>query len=403
MSVTGRQDAVGCDIPMIETASGDSTVTALAKRTFVRNAARWARQKRESIAKQRASRDYDSAKAYYLEKLCRAASRFEGAPMLVYQMGKVGSKSVLRTLKSLNTRETHRLNMPVYHVHFLTQSLIDEYETKRKAFLGTEKQGRLEHIWLYEYLRQQRDNQLALIEASGRPLSPGDRWKVVTLTRETVGRNVSNFFELVEVEPADGRPPHQEASATNCRYHLRSDPDFYNLDIEVDTRDLSDLLQVYLDKPDHDEPLTFFEQEIKGVLGVDVYATPFPTSQGYTIYETDWADILLIRVEDLNTCVQAAFKEFLGIDNFDLMNDNVGSEKPYAGLYRQFKESRLLPESYIDRMYASRYMQHFYTDQEIARFKSKWVQSRPPDALGPPDASGLPGTPGLPGRQDDSL
>jgi hypothetical protein len=374
-------------------ATGESTLTAHSKRTFVRSAARWARQKRESIAKQRAGRDYGSAKAYYMEKLSRTASRYEGAPLLVYQMGKVGSKSVLRTLKSLNTRETYKLDRPVYHVHFLTQSLIDEYEAKRVIFLGTEKQGRLEHIWLYEYLRQQIDERLAPQGTNGRSLSAGDkqsvpshpRWKVVTLTRETVGRNVSNFFELVEVEPLE------EASADR-RYRVRSDPDFYDMDMIVDTRDLSELLQVFIDKPAHDEPLTFFDQEIKGVLGLDVYATPFPTAQGYTIYETEWADVLLIRVEDLNTCARAAFQEFLGIDNFDLINENIGSEKPYASLYRQFKKDRLLPEPYLDRMYSSKYMQHFYTDQEIAGFRSKWTPERPTDGATrispvPPDRS----------------
>ena len=354
-------------------------MTALVKRTFLRDAARWARQKKESLSRQRASKDYGSAKAYYMNKLSRAAARHEGAPLLVYQMGKVGSKSVMRTLRSLNAGETRKLDMPVYHVHFLTQSLIDEYEAKRKIFLGTEKQGRLEHIWLYEYLRQQID-QRPWSAAGERTVPTHLRWKVVTLTRETVGRNVSNFFELVEVEPLEG--------GTAPRYRVRSDPDFYDLDIVVDTGDLSELLQVFIDKPNHDEPLTFFDQEIKGVLGLDVYATPFPTSQGYTIYETEWADILLIRVEDLNTCAPAAFQEFLGLDSFDLINENVGSEKPYASLYKQFREARLLPESYLDRMYSTQYMKHFYTDQEIAGFRSRWVPAAPDH---PPAHSSLAG------------
>ena len=173
---------------------------------------------------------------------------------------------------------TRKLDMPVYHVHFLTRSLIDEYEAKRRMFLGTEKQGRLEHIWLYEYLCQQIDEQ-ALSAGDRGSVSSHSRWKVVTLTRETVGRNVSNFFELVEVEPLEetsaGRPP-----STGCRYRVRSDPDFYDLDIVVDTRDLSELLQVFIDKPNHDEPLTFFEQEIKGVLGLDGVATLAHDLQG---------------------------------------------------------------------------------------------------------------------------
>ena len=78
----------------------------------------------------------------------------------------------------------------------------------RKRFLGTAKQGRLEHIWLYEYLREQLDRGLESVRfqaphSDSRPPDSSPLWKVVTLTRETVGRNISNFFEWVDVEPVD--------------------------------------------------------------------------------------------------------------------------------------------------------------------------------------------------------
>jgi hypothetical protein len=281
-------------------------------------------------------------------------------------MGKVGSKTVVRSLRELarSRRYGDTLDMPFYHVHFLTQSLIDEYLEKRKRFLGTDKQGRLEHIWLYEYLRGQLDT----MAERGKKTR---RWKVVTLTRETVGRNVSNFFELCEAVPCESGSAVD--SPDSARFCVRSDPDFYDFAIEVDTADLSELLDVYLEKPDHNEPGKFFEQEIKGVLGIDVYQEPFPVSKGYTIYHTDRVDLLLIRLEDLDRCANQAFDEFLGIPELPLVNENIASDKAYASLYRTFKSSVSLPESYIDAMYSTQYMRHFYADHEIAEFRKKWT------------------------------
>jgi hypothetical protein len=299
-----------------------------------------------------AERNYHLARAYYMYELHRKRRQLKGSPLIIYNMGKVGSKTVQRSLKALG------VDMPIYHVHFLTQDLIDQYIEKRKEFVGTKQYGRLKHIWLYQYLREQIDRGLADTECLD-----SEKWKLVTLTREPISRNISEFFETLEAQPLD------EAGQ---RYYVKSDPDFYDFEIVVDLDDLSGLVQVYLDRLDHDTPLRFFDEQLRSVFGIDVFASEFPASKGYKIYEADQADVLLIRVENLNGCAAEAFKEFLGIQDLVLINENIGSQKPYAALYRKFKESITLPESYVDRMYNSKYMQHFYSKEEIARFRTKW-------------------------------
>ena len=282
-------------------------------------------------------------------KLRRSSRRHKGGPLIIYTMGKVGSQTVHRSLLA------SRLDMPIYHVHFLTQDLIDEYLEKRKQFLGTEKYGRLKHIWLYEYLRKCIDDGLH-----------GKRWHIITLTREPISRNISDFFENIEAEPLDA----------GHRYHVKSDPDFYDFEIEVNVEDMSELVQLFLERLDHDAPAEYFDQELKSVFDIDVFSGEFPTSKGYKIYKGQQADVLLIRLEDLNDCAGEAFKDFLGIDEFTLTDANIGNEKASAPLYRKFKDSIVLPESYVERMYGSKYMRHFYSDEEIARFRAKWRISK---------------------------
>ena len=98
----------------------------------------------------------------------------------------------------------------------------------------------------------------------------------------------------------------------------------------------------------------------------------FPVDKGYKLYRDDHADLLLIRLEDLDRCAETAFKEFLDIDGFTLIRTNVASEKIYAPLYKEFKSRIRLSEDYINRMYDSKYARHFYSDEEIRGFCDKW-------------------------------
>jgi hypothetical protein len=106
-----------------------------------------------------------------------------------------------------------------------------------------------------------------------------------------------------------------------------------------------------------------------------LFATEFPTETGYKIYQEKRADVLLMRLESLNECFTDAIQGFLGYDNLQLVNTNVGNQKDYADLYRAFKDIIQLPESYLDKLYSSKFAQHFYNSTELAQFKEKW--SRP--------------------------
>ena len=135
------------------------------------------------------------------------------------------------------------------------------------------------------------------------------------------------------------------------------------------------LRDLFFDRLNHDSPLVFFDRELKGVFGVDVFASEFPKSKGYKIYEDEKADVLVIRLESINDCAEEAFKDFLDINNFTLVNTNIGREKIYASIYKEFKETINLPVSYLDKFYNSKYMRHFYSEAEIEKFRAKWYRS----------------------------
>ena len=257
-------------------------------------------------------------------------------------MGKVGSSTVQASLVALD------LDQPVYHVHFLNPARVRQIEQQRRKYFRTERYGLLRRPWLYEFLYEQ-------IEKKDR------HWKLVTLVREPIARNISTFFENLEVtEKAD-----------TSAYAVRSA--YYDFDVEVTLEKMDPLIELFFERLVHERPLRYFDDEISTVFGINVFDSGFPLERGFRIYQGENADLLLIRLENLDQCAAAAFKEFLGVDGFSLISANVASDKIYAPLYRAFKNSIRLPQDYIDRMYDSTYSCHFYSAEEIQQFRRRWM------------------------------
>jgi hypothetical protein len=259
----------------------------------------------------------------------RTVTHTPGEPIVVYQMGKVGSSTVYRSLRSLG------LPRPVHHVHLLND--LDTLEERARELYPDP----VETLAQIEKGRRLRRRILR---------SRGTTWHVISLVRDPVQRNVSAFFEnLTELIP-----------------------DVYERRAHNDIA-LADIKAAFLDQYDHNAPLTWFQSQLEPVFGIDVFAVPFDIEKGYATYETPTVKLLVIRLENLMTCGETAISEFLGLDEFELVAANIGRDKRYRDLYAEFERSAALPVSYFARMYASRFARHFYTDEEIDGFKRRWT------------------------------
>jgi glycosyltransferase involved in cell wall biosynthesis len=251
-------------------------------------------------------------------------------PIVIYQMGKVGSKTIQASLEKLN------LPNKIYHTHFLSWSNIKQIEDHYSSIPGTNV--RLDHC---------KDIRSLIDSTAG-----NIRWKIITLVRDPVTRDISDVFENIK----------------------RDLPHVTNVDPESAFNDISShILKTFADfNESTDYACTWFDKEIKDVFNFDIYANDFNKSTGYQIYRVQDADILLIRLEDLSRCCHDAFREFLGVPDFSMVKDNVGEKKWYQGLYRRVLDSISIPDSDLERIYKSRYCRHFYTGDEINHFKKKW-------------------------------
>jgi len=268
-------------------------------------------------------------------------------PILVYQMGKVGSSTVRNTLL---LRGLH----PVLHLHTfsplrekraeevavpeaLEEPLVREIEHARSVFASLSTRARLQ-LTLHEWMNERRLRRHLL--RPGRPL------KIITSVREPIAANVSMFFQLLPWY-------------TGGRYA----PDRISTEA---------LIQLFFERYSCYRPLIWFDEEMKFQTGVDVYQHEFPGERGSLAFRKGHVEVLVLKTETDDVVKEKALSEFVGAPNIRLVKSNVAADKAYARQYSEFKERIRFPDAFFQSMYASRYAQHFYSDAEIRRFTRQW-------------------------------
>lgn len=265
--------------------------------------------------------------------------------LLIYQMGKVGSQTLEATLEAAELPHcifrTHLLSRR-YQKEFRLYLQSPEVPEETKASLRKQlAEARLLHAGI-----RLRRRWLQL-RKSGRKL------EIVTGVREPVSlllaavfQNFKDYFANLEAMTLD-----------NCRNLLAS------------LRSSS--------TPQHplQEKSRFFHEwfdtELKGVLGIDVYSLPFSHFDGYCVMENEVARVLIYRYENFNH-INGILEHFLKIKLDSLVSRNIGAHKQYGATYLGIKENLRLPEEFLTHQYSSRLAQHFYSRQEREQFKARW-------------------------------
>lgn len=123
---------------------------------------------------------------------------------------------------------------------------------------------------------------------------------------------------------------------------------------------------------------SWFEDELEAGLNINIFDYPFDKKTGYQIIKVDEYEILVYRLESMNS-LEEVFGEFLNIKDFKFARDNEASSKWYNESYRNFLKNVTMPQKYIDISYNSKYMKHFYTEEEISKFREKWEKHVDPN------------------------
>ncbi len=186
---------------------------------------------------------YRLAQAYYETSLYLEEAAKQRDPIIVYQMGKVGSSSLYATLKSVVP------DRMIYHVHNLTNEGIEAINyrstSRMRAFPGP---GYWQARHLYRKITARSNQQ---------------RWHLITLTRDPVARNLSGFFQSLPLW-----------STTASRRFSNGERQSL----------FEELLDIFLQQYPHDYAHRWFDFELKKVFDIDIYESTFHKDSGYNIY-----------------------------------------------------------------------------------------------------------------------
>lgn len=280
--------------------------------------------------------NYSAVRAYYRFQLDRLRGK---SPLFVHSMGKVGSSTIVKSLRKLGLEQ----EMAIYWTNFLSPEGITLLNQ-----LHERGYGRPEEVPI------RIKTMLATRRIIGQQLKkwrPKDKKiKVISLVRDPIATNISGFFQNFAWWPPELQCQIKDTSIV----------------------DLEDLIAHFFSSYPHDVPSIWFEMEIEPIFGVDVFSSQFQIERGYQIYQGDRAKVLLLKLERLDECAAEALHAFLNVENFTLVNDNIGHDKWYGTVYDQFRAAIRVPDSYLKKMYQSKYTRHFYSEEEINTFITKW-------------------------------
>lgn len=239
-------------------------------------------------------------------------------PIIVYQVGRVGSKSIVGSLQKYGYKN-------VFHVHQLPDKVN-----------GPE-----------EYIEQMgRKNKTILDSYVVRKFGLLGRSRIITLVRDPVERSLSGFF-----------------------YQFR------NEDVEK-LRMLSghpeDLLEIFIKSGPGNYTLQWFDREFRKRTKLDIYKYGFNKEYGCSVVGDKGLRVLIIKAESNNNIKEKAIEGFLGCGEFILETKNTAAEWNHYEIYNKFKKEVKFPLEYLDKMYKSKLTAHFYSDDEIRTFYEKW-------------------------------
>jgi hypothetical protein len=271
-------------------------------------------------------------------------------PILIYQMGKVGSSSLRNSLfrcKSPGSRlvlMSHEF-FPIRHRDVERLQFDPQYQSTVSAEIAQDEETYRRATTLGRIGRRFRE-KFYTGKIYENFIRPGTRAKVITLVREPIAANVSMFFQLLD--------RYAGMTAEQCR--LGTD----------------ELIRIFLDRYLHARPLIWFDVEFKTMLGIDVYEHPFPTERGHTTISSGALDVLVLKLELDDDEKNRVLGEFLDVDGFQLVRSNTTTDKLHADAYGRFKDRIRVPEALLNQMYASKFARHFYSETDLLAFRERW-------------------------------
>lgn len=236
--------------------------------------------------------------------------------IVIYTLGKSGSSSVYYTL--MNKLPFKK----IFHLHFLSDHWIKD------TFPGTPHERNIHKADAYfKHISGTKKKKI----------------KYITLVREPISRDISGFF--------------QNYRLTNTKF---------------DKNNLESIREI-ISSTGHELSTTWFDSDFYNYTGFDIFKEDFDIKKGYDIYSIDDnTEVLIILTHRLSEVFETAIFEYLNLKIDRLINFNVSSTKKDGSIINNLKQIYYEKDAFIDEIYSSKFVKHFFNADEIDAYKTKW-------------------------------
>jgi len=259
-----------------------------------------------------------------------------GSLHLVISIAKCGSSTLAKSLRA--ALQPH----PVHHVHIISKEGMSLAAKTWRVEDSIHREKRLRHLRLAQNAR------LLIEESRARYGVPVGYYACGV--RDPVAIAISGYFQ-------DPESPIDASFSLETAFH------------EILHGPVLSSTGIYAGGLDG-----WFDREIRDVLGVDVFEHPFDRDKGYQVIDQKGVRILLIRQEDFRNVPAACSSLYRGPEVlFETRDSNRTQDKAFSTIYSEALANIKFSAEHLDGVYEGRFVRHFYSDEEIRKFRAKWL------------------------------
>lgn len=202
----------------------------------------------------------------------------------------------------------------------------------------------------------------------------GEKIKIITAVRDPVSQNLSIFFNMLECfwdirEYWENGGDTQMLFDSWIKHELKTD-------IKMHSKKCIKAFP-FFEQFKQSENVEYviqnwFQNKLENYIDIDLCQYPFDHRKGCMVISKDNYEIFVYQLEKLDV-IRNDLARFLSLDSIVLVNENVGERKWYANAYKKAKQELVLTEEYIEYCYNSKYVKHFYCQEDIEQYKESWL------------------------------
>ena len=121
--------------------------------------------------------------------------------------------------------------------------------------------------------------------------------------------------------------------------------------------------------------LDWWDSEFKKNMDWDIYNFDFDREKGYSIYDLRNNNrLLVLKQETLRSNGEKVISQFVK-ENIQLRRVNISEKKKVKLKFNETIKNLRFPKENINNILSSKFINHFYTDQEKLKLQKKWERT----------------------------